>query len=307
MPIPFACPYCQEQTLVEDEFAGQTGACVKCGKSITVPFVPADEQFAANEIVTGIAHRPGASKKTVILVTLGAVSAAIAVIGLVVVFLFPAFGVARNMANSHRCDHNLKQIGLALQAYEAEHGELPPAFVPDADGKPMHSWRVLLLPYLGEHGTYSNYDFSEPWDSPNNQKLATQMPRVFACPADPDAQGLGESNYMVVVGPATLFPGSEARATADVGDDLASTLVVVEVPIYGINWLAPEDLSVKRMQFSINGGFGQELGSYHAGGAHALMADGEVRFLSDVMPPDFVEGMTTINGNELIPWDVLGN
>ena len=52
MPIPFACPYCQEQTLVEDEFAGQSGPCAKCGKSITVPYIPAGEEFAENEIVT---------------------------------------------------------------------------------------------------------------------------------------------------------------------------------------------------------------------------------------------------------------
>jgi hypothetical protein len=37
MPIPFACPHCGRQTLVEDKFAGQSGACVACGKPINVP------------------------------------------------------------------------------------------------------------------------------------------------------------------------------------------------------------------------------------------------------------------------------
>ncbi|MDP6557555.1 MAG: DUF1559 domain-containing protein [Pirellulaceae bacterium] len=305
MPIPFACPYCQEQTLVEDEFAGQSGLCAKCGKSITVPYIPPDEQFAENEIVTGIVHRPGASAKTVILVSIGAVLAAGAAIGLVVAFLFPALGIARNLAHSHNCDQNLTRIGLALQAYESEQGTLPPAFIPGPDGKPMHSWRVLLLPYLDEHGLYGNYDFSQPWDSAHNQQLATRMPRVFACPADPDSLSLGESNYMVVVGPATMFPGSTARTTGSIGDDTASTISVVEVPIFGHSWLAPEDLTVEKMQFAINGGFGKEIGSYHEGGAHVLMADGDVRFLSDALPPDFIEGMTTVSGGELIPWDIL--
>ena len=307
MPIPFACPYCQEQTLVEDEFAGQAGPCAKCGKSITVPYVPPDEQLAENEIVTGIAHRPGASAKTVILVTIGAVLAGAAAMGLIVAFLFPAFGMARNLAHSHNCDQNLTRIGLALQAYEAENGTLPPAFVPGPDGKPMHSWRVLLLPYLDEHGLFSNYDFSQPWDSVHNQQLAKRMPRVFACPADPDSQSLGESNYMVVVGPATMFPGGTARSTDMIGDDLDSTIAVVEVPIFGVNWLAPEDLAVEKMQFTINGGFGREMGSYHPEGAHVLMADGNVKFLNEALPPDFIEGMSTVNGGELIPWDILRN
>jgi len=305
MPIPFACPYCQEQTLVEDEFTGQSGPCVKCGKSITVPYIRPDEQFAENEIVTGLVHRRVSSAKTVILLTVGAVLAGAAAIGLVVAFLFPALGMARSFAHSHNCDQNLKRIGLALQAYELDHGTLPPAFIPGPDGKPMHSWRVLLLPYLEEDGVYSNYNFAEPWDSPANQQLATRMPRVYACPADPDSLALGESNYMVVVGPETMFPGSTSRSTDSIEDDLSSTMMVVEVPIFGSNWLKPDDLKVEQMQFSINAGLGKDIGGYHTDGAHVLMADGDVKFINDLLPSDFVEGMTTVNGGELIPWDAV--
>lgn len=307
MPIPFACPFCQEQTLVEDEFAGQSGPCATCGKSITVPYIPPNEPFEDNEVVTGLVHKPGTSAKTVILLTIGAVAAGTIAIGLTVAFLFPAFGMARSLANSHNCDQNLKRIGMALQAYEIDHGTLPPAFIPGPDGKPMHSWRVLILPYLDEDGLFSNYNFNEPWDSPTNQQLATRMPTVFACPADPDSLLLGESNYMVIVGPDTMFPGSKSRETGTIGDDLSSTIMVVEVPIYGSSWLKPEDLTVGKMQFAVNGGFENEIGSYHSGGAHVLMADGDAKFLNDALPSDFVEGMTTLNGGELIPWDALRN
>jgi hypothetical protein len=37
MSIPFTCPHCGEQTLVEDKYAGQSGPCIRCGKPITVP------------------------------------------------------------------------------------------------------------------------------------------------------------------------------------------------------------------------------------------------------------------------------
>ena len=37
MPIPFTCPHCGHQTNVADQYAGQTGPCASCGKTITVP------------------------------------------------------------------------------------------------------------------------------------------------------------------------------------------------------------------------------------------------------------------------------
>jgi RNA polymerase sigma factor (sigma-70 family) len=46
----------------------------------------------------------------------------------------------------------LGRIGLALFDYEREHGRLPAAAITDRDGKPLLSWRVAILPYLGRDG-----------------------------------------------------------------------------------------------------------------------------------------------------------
>ena len=45
MPIPFSCPQCGHQTMVADEFAGQSGPCVQCGASITVPALDASNRL----------------------------------------------------------------------------------------------------------------------------------------------------------------------------------------------------------------------------------------------------------------------
>jgi len=37
MPIQFTCPHCGVQTQVDDQFAGQTGACRQCGQSVSIP------------------------------------------------------------------------------------------------------------------------------------------------------------------------------------------------------------------------------------------------------------------------------
>lgn len=305
MPIPFSCPFCGQETLVEDEFAGQSGPCATCGKKITVPYVPAEQRFGSNDVVTGIPYKSGPTATTIFLVAIGAIVAATGVIAAIVVLLFPALGVARSFAQRQKCDDNLTRIGEALQAYEAEQGSLPPAYIEGPDGKPMHSWRVLILPYLDEHGIYNDYDFSQPWDSPNNQQLTTSMPSVYSCPAEPDGLSAGESNYMVIVGDPTAFPGAEAMSSNDVGDELAGTILVVEVPVQGVSWLKPQDLDIDRMQYVINGEFGEEISSAHPGGAHVLMADGTVRFLDDLMPSDFLQGMTTANGGESTPWEAF--
>src|SRR5258708_2910474 len=45
------------------------------------------------------------------------------------------------------CRHHLKEIGLALQNYHDVHKCFPPAYFTDQNGRPAHSWRVLILPY----------------------------------------------------------------------------------------------------------------------------------------------------------------
>jgi hypothetical protein len=69
---------------------------------------------------------------------------------------------------------------LAVANYVEEHGHYPPAFLADENGKPMHSWRVLILPYIEERELYKQYKSDEPWDGPSNRKLASRMPRMFA-------------------------------------------------------------------------------------------------------------------------------
>lgn len=66
---------------------------------------------------------------------------------------------------------HLRQIGLALHSFHATFNRFPPAIVVGPDGKPWHSWRVLLLPYLDERALYEEYKWDEPWDGPNNRRL----------------------------------------------------------------------------------------------------------------------------------------
>src|SRR6476620_7242903 len=140
----------------------------------------------------------------------------IAIIGVLVALLLPAVQAAREAARRMQCSNHLKQIGLALQNYHDHYHSLPPAYVADADGKPMHSWRVLILPYLEQKALYDKYNFNEPWNGPNNSKLHNEVVRVFCCPSRPGRQTNTETSYVVVTGPGTAWPADKPISFASI-------------------------------------------------------------------------------------------
>ncbi len=73
----------------------------------------------------------------------------------------------------------LNQLMLGLHNYHDVYGSFPPACVKDDRGRPLHSWRVLILPYINEQALYEQYDFSVPWNSPHNSRLNDRMPDMF--------------------------------------------------------------------------------------------------------------------------------
>ncbi|MCA9055160.1 MAG: protein kinase, partial [Planctomycetaceae bacterium] len=76
---------------------------------------------------------------------------------------------------------NLKQILLALRNYHDTHGKFPARCSVDSanSNRPLLSWRVHLLPFLGEQDLYARFRLDEPWESPHNRALAASMPAVY--------------------------------------------------------------------------------------------------------------------------------
>ena len=218
----------------------------------------------------------------------------------VVALLLPAVRYAGPAARRSQCSNNLKQIALALHNYADMYHRLPPAYIADDNGKPMHSWRVLILPFLEQKPLYDQYDFSEPWDGPNNRQLHDQIVRAYCCPECATTQPQSETNYVAVMGPNTMWPGEKATQFADIADGTSNTLMVVEVRDSGIHWMEPRDLHVLQMPLAVNPPRGQGISSRHVNVAQAAMADGSVRVLSNDTPPETIEAVLSIAGGEPI-------
>ncbi|MBI2824737.1 MAG: DUF1559 domain-containing protein [Planctomycetia bacterium] len=220
-----------------------------------------------------------------------------------IALLMPSLdGIGLHQASEKaQCSNNLKQIGMALHNYLSREGTFPPAYFIDSHGRPMHSWRVILLPYF-EQGVIDpevakSYDFDEPWDGPSNRKLADKMPAVYQCPAEKPAQA-HTTNYVAVVGDETFSPFAAARAVADITDGLSNTIAIVEVGAAGVPWVAPRDLDFAQLDFRVNSATGYGIGSRHKGGANVLLADGSVRFLEAATPPESLRALLTIADGE---------
>lgn len=304
MTIPFTCPHCGTQTDVFDEYAGCTGPCAVCGKTITIPI-----GLRATSSATGTPAASRVSRKSrwATWLVVATVLVSVLIGGGIFVFgtftlIFPAVSAGRQAALKSRTANHLRTVVAALRSYEAEQGSLPPAFLADQAGQPQHSWRVLILPYLGYSHVYERYDFNQPWDSPQNMQLLPLMPHEYASPADADARASFETSFMVLEGPRTAFPGSRSTRLSDIQDDFAQTILVAETPTFGAAWIQPVDLRTDQMRFVINGPAGVEIGSRFADGVHVGMADGSVQFLPNETPPEHVQGMSTIAGREMLPW-----
>lgn len=186
--------------------------------------------------------------------------------------------------------NNLKQIALAMQDYaEAHDGRLPPAVVRDARGKPLYSWRVLILPYLEHKQLYQQFHLDEPWDSSHNIGLLSSMPRVYSTPTDLPVEARSKPSstfYQVFTGEGTAFEGSQGLLLPqDFSDGSATMFLVVEAG-EAVPWTKPDDLTYEADQPlpSLGGVFTGEsrfslFGSNRVKGFHAAMGDGSVRFV----------------------------
>lgn len=187
---------------------------------------------------------------------------------------------------------------MAVANYQETNGKLPPAFINGPDGRPWHSWRVLLLPFLEESELYKEYRFDEPWNGPNNSKLAARMPRVYAFHAKQFA-GNTTTNYLAVVGRETVWPGSETIGLKDVQDGTGSTILIVENLGANVHWMEPRDLDFATMDFRINRSNG--ISSPYQEPAMVTLDDSVFR-LWESMAPATLRALLTRQGGEAIQY-----
>lgn len=211
-------------------------------------------------------------------------------IGVMTGLLLPAIQAAREAARRMSSSNNLRQIALGLLNYESAYKKLPPRIGKSADGKPLLSWRVKILPFLEEQSLYNEFHLDEPWDSEHNIKLLERMPAVYANPRVVTLPG--HTVYLLPYGENIGWP-EDAFRMAEITDGTSYTIAVVESGgEVAVPWTKPDDLDIDAYPD----------GSWMPPGAGAsvVMLDGSVRLLTPLIDPDTLRALFTKNGGESV-------
>ena len=212
------------------------------------------------------------------------------------VVLMQAVQRVREAAARTQSANNLKQLALAMHNYHDAMRSFPPQATYNKNGKPLLSWRVMLLPYLDQKDLYSEFHLDEPWDSEHNKKLLAKMPKLYASPLQ-DENSLKEyaSHYQGFIGKGAIFDGKEGVKITDIVDGTSNTIMFVEAS-KAVPWTKPEDMPFDPAKTL------PKLGFPGASGYMAAMCDGSVRMISHKITKETLRNAIMRNdGNPLGP------
>lgn len=261
MPIQVQCPKCGSIQHAGDHAAGLTTPCANCGANV---FVPEARKSSRGSL--------GASLGVVAAVALVVLLICGGLIGGVVYLVVAEFNDARERARAapvfqaqlqnalerqEQVEDGLQQsvadlaavrVAEAMLEFDRAHGAIPAHASYGDDGRPHLSWRVHLLPFLGEQELYDKFKLDEPWDSDHNAALIPQMPAVYV---DRSLGEAGKTSILVAVGTQTLFPPEPgADPLRGVGRFKLANLAASEnrkvlafaaAPHFAVTWTAPHD------------------------------------------------------------------
>jgi hypothetical protein len=189
---------------------------------------------------------------------------------------------------------SLSQITLALMSYVNAHRAFPERAIYSGDGTPLLSWRVRILPYLGEAKLYDEFHLDEPWDSEHNRKLIDRIPLTYS--AGTDKSEYGKTRFLAPVGKETFWEGRAGFKRGQLGDGESKTVAVVQAgPDRAVVWTSPIDLEIDGEDRL------SELAGQGSKGFYAGFAGGRTAFLANELGDATIRKYFTRDRHEYIP------
>jgi hypothetical protein len=212
--------------------------------------------------------------------------------GMVASLLMPMMEKTRDSELRAKGHSNLKQLAQAMHNYESAEGHLPIAVFSTQGKRPaLLSWRVAILPQLGQKDLYKQFKLDEAWDSEHNKKLIEKMPVIFKDADAPESKEPGQTHYQVVMNAGFVLKRDENHLR-DVIDGTSNTIMIVTATD-PVTWTKPEDVKYEPLKPVPKLGLGGKPAS-------VAMFDGSVRTLKPKLSEKVLRGILTRNGGELI-------
>lgn len=257
----------------------------------------------------------------------------IAIIAILIGFFLPAVRRVREPVARSQCSNNLKQLMVAMHAFEStgrpapyratgipdsppERLFPPGCFGPGTTPEERLSWMVTLLPYLEQDSLYRQFDLEKGYAG-NLPAVQTRM-KAFLCPASEEAATVDAVTHYVAMSGIGHHAAEQPAGAAGNGfmgydrltsvtmikDGTSNTIALMETRA-GLGPWARGGASTLR-GFDPAGvplhGDNRPFGG-HADGMHAAMADGSVRFLPYSIEAKSLAAAITIDGGELVDLD----
>ncbi|HWG44209.1 MAG TPA: DUF1559 domain-containing protein [Gemmataceae bacterium] len=201
-------------------------------------------------------------------------------------------GTIREVSARVQSGENVQLMALAMHGYQDEKKVLPPAALWSKDGRPLLSWRVLILPYIEQEDLFKEFHLTESWDSPHNLRLLPRMPKIYLPLLGSETAKPYTTRYQVFVGKGAAFEGRQGlHLPVDFPDGTANTMLIVEATD-AVPWTKPDDLPYFQGQLL------PALGSRSLDFFLTAMADGSVRQINRDVDESRLRGLITRNGRE---------
>jgi prepilin-type processing-associated H-X9-DG protein len=260
----------------------------------------------------------------------------LAVIATLVAMLLPAIQSAREAARRQSCQNNLRQLGIAMVAFESLERTFPVGCLGcDYRSPPPRrrlSWMAYLLPYTENSALAERMDWNESYNSSANREVGGAVLSFLLCPSmtrsertglttgDVNHNGRWESGDNLAytdygglfgVGYPTdeILPEHRGvmiyeipTSAHQVSDGLSKTAIVGECSgrdyQQQAEWIHGHNVFDQQHNLGVNVTQDNELWSDHPGGVQVVFCDAHVEFLTDGMDQGALISRITRQGND---------
>jgi hypothetical protein len=232
----------------------------------------------------------------------------------ILLLLQPPLEMGREAARQAQCRNNLKQFALSILNYHSAQDSLPPASGPRGKNNDLHSWRVVIMPYLESNTFLDLYSFDETWDGPNNNSVlaGTWNAHFLSCPTHSQS---GNTTYFAINGAQTAWGDGAPRTLDGITDGLPSTILLIEAGGRGVHWAEPKDLTFDEavdlltQPLPADGSEGHRVDNGYfykpSDVRHVAMCDGSFRALRVPIRREDAIALLTGSGGESVDVDLI--
>ena len=189
--------------------------------------------------------------------------------------------------------NNLQQLTVAMHEYYRQYQTFPAAAITDGSGRALLSWRVGLLRHMGpqEEELYKQFRLNEPWDSPHNLQLVSQIPEVYQTPGHDLSSG--KTSLMVFTGGDAPFSTTKGPRFDEIVDGASSTIMlVVAPPEKAVPWTKPDDIAIEGADPL------SSLGQIHEDGLLVSYFDGQTEAIPSNVSPAALKALVSHRSND---------